>query len=368
MRKFVIEPKDCCGCQLCENICPFGAIKMQPNEDGFLYPVINPQKCTDCGICERKCPVKTIDTIKNPEAATSAISGYIPDDTELKKSASGGLATALYTKILREGGKVVGVRYCDGFKNAEYIMVGFEENLPALKSSKYIQADKGSIYLKVRDALKDGYKVMFIGLTCEVAALHSFLGKNYENLYTADIICQGPTTPKVAEAYINDIEEKYGSKTVAFSIRHKEEGWLPAYLRAEFADGQVHMEEFYKTSYGFLFRQIPRYSCHTCHFKFGNRTSDITIGDHWGVKDGDPEYNVNGVSVALINTEKGKQLMEGLPNYQTMDTDPRFAIENNHRYEKSTYLRPEREEISKSFREDGIVKTFANFSHVPFVK
>lgn len=33
--------KICCGCGACASICPKGAISMQPDNHGFIYPVID---------------------------------------------------------------------------------------------------------------------------------------------------------------------------------------------------------------------------------------------------------------------------------------------------------------------------------------
>lgn len=45
----------CCGCGACAQRCPVGAIEMQYDEEGCIYPVINAGRCIDCGKCEKVC-------------------------------------------------------------------------------------------------------------------------------------------------------------------------------------------------------------------------------------------------------------------------------------------------------------------------
>lgn len=49
---------DCCGCTACYAICPRSAITMQPDEEGFDYPVIDEEKCVRCEMCIKVCPIK----------------------------------------------------------------------------------------------------------------------------------------------------------------------------------------------------------------------------------------------------------------------------------------------------------------------
>ena len=50
--------EECSGCTACAQICPAGAIRLQEDEDGFVYPQIDAQKCVGCGSCIRVCPMR----------------------------------------------------------------------------------------------------------------------------------------------------------------------------------------------------------------------------------------------------------------------------------------------------------------------
>ena len=52
------EKKECCGCSACEAICPQGAIKMKPDNQGFKYPYITKEMCICCGRCVEVCAFK----------------------------------------------------------------------------------------------------------------------------------------------------------------------------------------------------------------------------------------------------------------------------------------------------------------------
>lgn len=48
----------CCGCSACYSICPARAINMEPDEEGFLYPMIDEAKCVCCYKCLSVCAFK----------------------------------------------------------------------------------------------------------------------------------------------------------------------------------------------------------------------------------------------------------------------------------------------------------------------
>lgn len=53
-----VEKENCCGCTACYAICPKEAITMQPDEEGFEYPIIDECECISCYRCINVCPIK----------------------------------------------------------------------------------------------------------------------------------------------------------------------------------------------------------------------------------------------------------------------------------------------------------------------
>lgn len=63
-----------------------------------------------------------------------------------------------------------------------------------------------------------------------------------------------------------------------------------------------------------------RHSCGKCHFANTKRPSDITIADYWGWEKTDRDINKDdkGVSLILVNTEKGRELFEKVKDRMTV--------------------------------------------------
>lgn len=75
-------------------------------------------------------------------------------------------------------------------------------------------------------------------------------------------------------------------------------------------------------SFTYLFYQhiMFRHSCGKCHFTNTKRPSDITLADFWGWEKTDPDINKDdkGVSLVLINTEKGRELFDKVKDRMTV--------------------------------------------------
>lgn len=70
-----IDPELCTGCEACIEMCPFGALEMQP-EPTSQEPkaVVLAEKCYGCGVCAMNCPYEAMDLklVRPPEFVLEA--------------------------------------------------------------------------------------------------------------------------------------------------------------------------------------------------------------------------------------------------------------------------------------------------------
>lgn len=294
-------------------------------------------------------------------------SGYYLDENKLKKSASGGGATALSEQIIKRGGIVFGVIYSDDFRRAEYAMASTMEELERFKGSKYIHAKPQILYQEkyrlvyeiVGEKLNEGFEVLFVGLGCDVGAVCKYLAVHSidcSSLFTVDLICHGTPSDLVMHSYIDDLEKKYKSKLIDFTVRYKKIGWVPPYIRAEFENGKYYEILFAKSDYGHAFNIVSRVPCYSCQFKGENHQSDLTIGDYWGIDSTMENYHPDGVSLFIPHTQKGKELINclDLSIFRISNADYQLAMENNPMYLRSKLKDEKRDTFEENIRIKGL--------------
>ncbi len=295
----------------------------------------------------------------------SVYGGYLVDESKLMQSSSGGIATALAEYMIEQGGYVAGVAYSEDFYKAEYILIHSISEISKLKGSKYIECDKKDIYRNVKELIAAGKNVLFFGLPCTVAALYKYLGNRPVSLITCELICHGPTSSKIHQEYIASLEEKYQSKIIDFSVRHKKNAWLPIYLYAKFDNGQVYEKPFYETEYGYAFSVLGRESCYRCMFKGNNRQGDIMVGDFWGAGKKDKYWNPCGVSSIFAETEKGNCFLLSTSKIKLFPTTFEKAVKNNPMVIESKIRSSDRDKFSRLLSEKGLAYAA---SHAPSTK
>ena len=310
----ILDKDYCTGCGACLTSCGHNAISMQYDEEGFEYPVINQKLCVDCGLCQASCPVIHFD-LKKHKSYSNAQQGYAARNLNLPQrlvSSSGSIFPPIAEWILERSGIVIGTAYDEVF-NAKHLVVEKKEDLYQLQGSKYLQckADNAT-FKKVRDELKKGRLVLYSGMACQVEGLKSYLRKEYENLYTIDLICMGIPSSKVWQIYLKTFFKGEEIKHVNF--KEKSVGWDSFCFHIE-TDKQSFKENGMRNLYlQSMFRSWNmRISCFNCPFKNAERISDYTLADCWGAYKLVPEINDNkGLSSVIVHSKKGLELWEKL--------------------------------------------------------
>lgn len=312
--KEVINKFNCTGCSACMNSCPKNAIRMEYSREGFLYPKIDTDKCINCNLCKKICPV--LNTSKNI-SKNSCYVGYIKNDKVIMNSSSGGIFYVLANNILENNGIVIGAAF-DKKNKLQHIAIEEKKEINKLMGSKYIQSNLNNIYSYIKERVKKR-KILFVGTPCQVAGLKAFLKKEYDNLITVDLVCHGVPSPKLFEKYIKYIEKKNNDKLINYNFRDKSTGWDTYSTKAKFKNKEI--KELFSNNYYmnlFLSDNALRESCYNCNFKLGNKYSDITLGDFWGIKNYHKEmYNKKGTSAIIINTEKGSTIFDSIKDKLT---------------------------------------------------
>ena len=176
-----------------------------------------------------------------------------------------------------------------------------------------------------------------------------FLGKDYSNLITVDLICHGVPSPGVFKWYLQEKVNKCaqsafnseipdcsirsipkgglklprGVKIEEIRFRDKREGWkkysfvLHLSMAREIGTKESCFisEDVCKNAFlnGFVLGLYLRPSCHKCPVRSFKSGSDLTLGDFWGQEKMFPTFDSDtGVSAVIINTLKGDALFSQL--------------------------------------------------------
>ena len=326
-----VDYEKCTGCGACVQRCPKQCISWEQREFGFRYPQIDKDACVNCGLCEKVCPTDKALEVPVEQKVYAAVH----KDTEvLAKSTSGGAFTAIADAIFAQGGIVYGAAMLDDMQ-VKHIRTTGKDDFEGLRSSKYLQSDTGTTYQMVEQDLKQGKFVLYSGTPCQIDGLKNFLGKDYETLYTVDIVCHGVGSQAYFDKYMDFARERYG-KIKALRFRSKEyAGWScgGGVVVVDSSDclKKIPYRDFdnYYYSY-FLSGDIYRKSCYSCKYANTNRVGDFTLGDYWGVEALNlPLQTENGCSLLLVNNQHAMQLLDEIESLDRVETTVEQAAHCN---------------------------------------
>lgn len=105
-----------------------------------------------------------------------------------------------------------------------------------------------------------------------------------------------------------------------------------------------------------------RHSCGACHFCNTRRPSDITIADFWRWEKTDPTINADnkGVSLILVNTEKGKLLFDAVSwDMDIIHAKLEDCLQTHLR--KPSDIHPKRMDFERDYARYGFERTFRKY-------
>jgi coenzyme F420 hydrogenase subunit beta len=322
----------CTSCGTCVPICPTQAISMKETPGGLLFARVDDATCNGCGLCLRGCGGRylaegllpdNVDPFKGKVLA--AYCGFANDSDIRLHGQSGGVVTALLSFLLETGRAdkaLVNHMPEDGTLRPAPYMAHKKEALLHSQGSKYCPV---ALNAAIPPAIgKDGKKIAVVGLPCH---LHSLRNVQTFNPYwekgvciTVGLFCDRTLAYSAIDYLIG--KGKVAPKNVmAFRYREKTQGGWPGTIQLRTKSGkEIRLPSKERQSVKDYFTP-PR--CRLCFDKV-NVLSDISVGDAWGVNEGN-----EGFSVLLARTAAGLALLQEAQNcgYLTLESiDPEIIF------------------------------------------
>ena len=354
----------CTGCEACANRCPKDCISMVEDAEGFLFPKIDSGKCIGCELCEKACPVLNPIPINKTEGDVKVFALVHKDEEIRSKSSSGGAFSAIAEYVLEQGGVVFGAAFDEKF-DVCHICVDRAEDLYRLRGSKYVQSRIGDTYQQAKEHLQQGRLVFFTGTACQTSGLLGYLGRDYENLITQDLICHGVPSPLAWRKYIQLRQRRVKSTVEYIFFREKKYGWHNWHVHFRFRNSessrQNQREDMMVSA--FLTGSCSRKSCYDCPFKQKYRLADITLADYWGIEKIAPELDDDkGISSIYINSPKAQKLLDAVSDrvlLKEMDLDT--AVAHNMAMVESERLVRDRDGFLRDLRRKSFDVVFGKY-------
>lgn len=369
------DKSKCYGCRSCEQICSQKAIIMEPDEEGFMYPVLNEAVCVNCGLCKKVCPHDNAFSAENP---VSVYAFQHKSADVLLESSSGGVFSALADYIVTKGGAVCGCIFDEDFQ-AVHTVTEDVSVIEKMRGSKYVQSNTADSFTQVKAKLENGQVVLFTGTPCQVDGLKRFLKKDYENLVTVDLICHGVPSPSLLSEYIKFTEKNKGKITDIKFRDKKHNGWRSegtvSYNKGE-NNKKIVISPFRDSYYNLYYMKnsVSRMCCYSCKYATQKRVGDFTIGDYWNIPDIVPQIEYEkGVSVVFTNNETAEKILSEIKDDVLLyKTELSSAVKGNGNLSRPSEMPESRKYIYKKIKEKGYEATFkeeCKFSYVvPFIK
>lgn len=304
----------CCGCGLCEGICPVNAVTLA-NKNGVLRPVVN-EKCVNCGKCISSCPALLDKKEVYYNEFKYQVWGHTNNLEARKESASGGIVSELLRYLLSNqivDYVVVSDIYSLDNDVVSYRIIEKAQDVAKYSGSNYCPINMGAA---VREIKRRGGSCAIVGVPCFVRGLAALRSAdetlNSSIKYVFSLMC-GHTPSYKGTSYIM---KKFKVKK-ADTIKYRGDGWFGnmRFFVNDKESARISFANYFTYDYYSHFWQK---SCYECVDHFGIE-ADASFGDADFVKYRNPELENAGESIifsnsdgfsALLNEMKEKGIIE----------------------------------------------------------
>ena len=139
-----------------------------------------------------------------------------------------------------------------------------------------------------------------------------------------------------------------------FSMRSKRTAWQKQYLECftEVGNESAVLNEKASWNKLYLTSYFTRKSCFSCRFTSFDRVGDITLADFWNIENAGVSLNyADGVSLVLVNSKKGRELLDACRDQLILEKSSRKACWQIH-LERPAPMSSKREQVWERFRQD----------------
>lgn len=297
----------CTSCQVCGAICPFNAITIVSDKNGFYIPKVNHDLCTHCGLCVKVCA--KIHSANTEENNSKVFYAYqTKRKNVLRSSSSGGFSSDLMEILVKEGYQIVGVEYDVENKLARNAIYDSYPNIDRFRGSKYFQSYSIDAFKTMIKNLGNEKYAIF-GTPCQLFGIDLALRalKKRDKVVLISVFCHGAASTKVWQKYLEAIP--YNQDICHVSFRSKIYGWHRFASTFELVNGNIRkskkvFDRFYSLYFsGYVLNQ----SCYDCGFRNSLSFQDFAMADFWGKRF---DTNTEGVSLVAVCSPLAESLFD----------------------------------------------------------
>lgn len=311
--KTIVLNRLCNSCGACVGVCVSGAIELQEDIAGHLYPVVN-AGCISCGLCTKVCSGKNLSNSalkrlfdSNPfyGQALNTYVGKSIDSKLFNNSQSGGIASAIINEAISQkiiGGAVL-VRMKQGNPpRPEIFIASTPEEIMSAQKSKYCPTPLFSIFQAI---MKYEHKLALVGLPCHIHAFYNLseVFKEFKDkiAFTIGLVCDRVMTYRAIDFFAAAAQIP-ATEPYSFDYRNKSISGYPGDICIKAQKKLKTLPAANRTLVKEFFTPLR---CRICFDKM-NVLSDITVCDPHGLEGIDRK---NGETALIVRTKRGSEIL-----------------------------------------------------------